>query len=442
MNEKIRNLLEIAVYVLPPIGALIKDDEGEELAKDVAAVVEAVIGHVAPEKQKKAVEDDPALQIRLRIEIEEAANRKAAEDNRALEVERSRILERERQRLAKEQNTHEEDLDKSRKELDSAEASRAYATKSAASESWWISGINPFLSIVIVLSFFFFLYLIAKNPIGEKVFVNSDDEVISVENVDIGADGTFRDAEGGLILQRVTGNNLEVFYIAFGALATAFVTVVGFHFGSSSGSKRKTQLQRLYGTRGTLSGVGAGQTGKSTSPSEKKLSLTSGTATVRETIVAATAGKVLGAKHPFEQFWNENLSHIEHFNWREVLEKGASKTGVGLNTDPPRELYQNVVPLVNALDRIRGEIGAPIQLTSVYRSPEYNRHVGGVSDSRHMQFDAADFRVLGGRSGDSGRWSQIAKRMRKKGVFRGGVGVYTTFVHIDTRGSNADWDRR
>jgi hypothetical protein len=29
--------------------------------------------------------------------------------------------------------------------------------------------------------------------------------------------------------------------------------------------------------------------------------------------------------------------------------------------------------------------------------------------------------------------------MRKEGVFKGGVGRYPGFTHIDTRGSNADW---
>lgn len=37
-------------------------------------------------------------------------------------------------------------------------------------------------------------------------------------------------------------NNSQVFNIALGALATAFATVIGFHFGSSAGSKQKDTL--------------------------------------------------------------------------------------------------------------------------------------------------------------------------------------------------------
>jgi len=32
-----------------------------------------------------------------------------------------------------------------------------------------------------------------------------------------------------------------------------------------------------------------------------------------------------------------------------------------------------------------------------------------------------------------------AKKMREEGLFRGGLGLYKTFIHLDTRGRNATW---
>lgn len=438
MSDTLQNLLDIAKNVLPPIGALIDDEKGEQLAKDVADIVEAVVGHLAPENQMKAVDEDPALRAALKIKIEEAANRRVAAENRAFESEHNDQMQVKRREIADEQYDHEKELGDFQKALENTEAARAHANKAAISERWWVSFVNPALSMIIVIAFFVLILLVALKPVGVEVYVNDTGDVIPLEDVRVAADGTHEDISGNRLNRRIIGNNLEIFYVAFGAMATAFVTVVGFHFGSSSGSKRKTKLQKLYGTRGTLSAGAAAPAGQGAASAASGANI-SGVVSSRLTVVKD--GEVANL-HPFERFWMENLSHIEHFNWRELLEKGASNTGVGLNTDPPPELYQNVVPLVNALDRIRKDLGAPVQLTSVYRNPAYNRHVGGAPSSRHMKFDAADFRVLGGGAGSSDRWSEVAKRLRRAGAFRGGIGVYSNFVHIDTRGQNADWDKR
>jgi uncharacterized protein YcbK (DUF882 family) len=90
------------------------------------------------------------------------------------------------------------------------------------------------------------------------------------------------------------------------------------------------------------------------------------------------------------------------------------------------------------LDRIRAEIGHPIVLTSVYRSPEYNATLKGAAKaSQHTQFRAADFMVPG--HGGAADWHKVAKKLRDGGLFSGGIGKYKTFVHVDTRGVNADW---
>ncbi|WP_417686384.1 D-Ala-D-Ala carboxypeptidase family metallohydrolase [Roseibium sp.] len=146
--------------------------------------------------------------------------------------------------------------------------------------------------------------------------------------------------------------------------------------------------------------------------------------------------------HPFQAFFQENLPDVRHFEWHEFLVRGGAHASNGLNTDPPPELWENILPLVRVLDSLREETGLPVVLTSVYRSPAYNKKIGGASRSQHMAFTAADFKVVGAAAGSTGDWAQKLNAMRAAGAFEGGIGVYRTFVHVDVRGTRADWDKR
>lgn len=133
---------------------------------------------------------------------------------------------------------------------------------------------------------------------------------------------------------------------------------------------------------------------------------------------------------------------LRHFSPDEFLVKGGShgnpdSAAFGLNTDPPRSLWENILPTARVLDELRARIGSPLTLSSVYRSPAYNRVIAGASQSQHMEFKACDF-VAHGR-GSPADWASMLRAMRQEGLFRGGIGIYPSFVHVDTRGSNADW---
>jgi hypothetical protein len=145
-------------------------------------------------------------------------------------------------------------------------------------------------------------------------------------------------------------------------------------------------------------------------------------------------------RESFENFFN--ALGMRHFRANEFLYLGDAhddqdSPALGLNCLPPPELWPNIVPTARVLDELRARLDAPVILNSVYRAPAYNTAIGGVHDSQHMAFRAADL-VVRSASAPSD-WAAVLKQMRTEGVFHGGIGVYNTFVHLDTRGTNADW---
>jgi hypothetical protein len=131
--------------------------------------------------------------------------------------------------------------------------------------------------------------------------------------------------------------------------------------------------------------------------------------------------------------------NLQYFNADELLFLGQSNESgkcAGKNHYPPRALWQNIRSTAGVLDRFRAELGSRVNLLSVFRSADYNACVGGEPNSVHMRFNAIDFRCASGSPED---WFARLDRFRTLGVFRGGLGLYQTFVHLDTRGDNATW---
>jgi lysozyme len=86
------------------------------------------------------------------------------------------------------------------------------------------------------------------------------------------------------------------------------------------------------------------------------------------------------------------------------------------------------------LDEARKRLGASIRITSAYRSPAYNKRIGGVSNSTHVRFNATDLVTAQPAS-----LYLVLLDLRREGMFKGGLGLYRSFVHLDTRGTNATW---
>lgn len=108
-------------------------------------------------------------------------------------------------------------------------------------------------------------------------------------------------------------------------------------------------------------------------------------------------------------------------------------------TPVPESMIDNISELADNLQKLRDYIQKPITITSAYRTPEYNRSIGGVEFSRHTMALAADLKV----SGVSPR--QLADAIEyliSEGIMKqGGLGRYKTFTHYDIRGTRARWGK-
>lgn len=90
--------------------------------------------------------------------------------------------------------------------------------------------------------------------------------------------------------------------------------------------------------------------------------------------------------------------------------------------------------LVHILQTIRGIAGASVNINSAYRTPSHNKAVGGVDNSRHMRGKAADIVVTGMTP------REVAELAEKIMPDWGGIGVYSTFTHIDLRPIKTRWN--
>lgn len=94
------------------------------------------------------------------------------------------------------------------------------------------------------------------------------------------------------------------------------------------------------------------------------------------------------------------------------------------------DLVAKLQALRDLLTAERGE-DTPVHINSGYRCETHNTAVNGAKTSKHMQGMAADIRVPGMEPKD------VAKAAESIGFL--GIGLYDTFVHVDTRTSKFFW---
>lgn len=89
--------------------------------------------------------------------------------------------------------------------------------------------------------------------------------------------------------------------------------------------------------------------------------------------------------------------------------------------------------LVEILQKIRDHFQKPITINSAYRTYNHNILVGGTSRSQHLKGTAADIVVTGVSP------EEIVKYAEYLMPTSGGIGLYSTFAHIDVRSNRARW---
>lgn len=90
--------------------------------------------------------------------------------------------------------------------------------------------------------------------------------------------------------------------------------------------------------------------------------------------------------------------------------------------------------LVVVLQKIRDHFGKPVNINSAYRNDAYNKKVGGADYSQHKYGMAADININGVSP------ATIAAYVETFMPNTGGIGIYSSFVHVDVREARARWN--
>lgn len=89
--------------------------------------------------------------------------------------------------------------------------------------------------------------------------------------------------------------------------------------------------------------------------------------------------------------------------------------------------------LVQVLQQIRAHFGKAVTINSAYRTVTKNKAVGGAAYSQHLYGTAADITIKGVSPKDVAAYAETLLPNT------GGIGIYSTFTHIDVRAVKSRW---
>lgn len=132
-----------------------------------------------------------------------------------------------------------------------------------------------------------------------------------------------------------------------------------------------------------------------------------------------------------------NSLKMNNITAQDVISAHAKKRGNCWNRLPPKKWWARMGYTLRVVDRISDMMDVPVkEIVSAYRSPKYNARCAGAKKRSWHQANVA----LDVKFETSARYvTQTARAVRKRGLFKGGVGSYSSFTHIDTRGTNVNW---
>jgi len=122
---------------------------------------------------------------------------------------------------------------------------------------------------------------------------------------------------------------------------------------------------------------------------------------------------------------------------RQVIDSHAKEHGGVWNCIPPKDYWPQIVPTLRVIDRIAAELNMPVkEIVSAYRCPAYNARCPGAKSSSYHQANVACDVVF---PVNASTVTSVTRNLRDQGLFKGGVGSYPGFTHVDTRGMNVNW---
>ena len=102
-------------------------------------------------------------------------------------------------------------------------------------------------------------------------------------------------------------------------------------------------------------------------------------------------------------------------------------------------ILRNIQELAKNLQVLRDEVKKPIKITSGFRDPSFNKKIGGATQSRHITGEAADLKIEGYTPKQVA--GIIEKLIASGKMKQGGLGIYSTWIHYDVRGTKARWTK-
>jgi uncharacterized protein YcbK (DUF882 family) len=102
-------------------------------------------------------------------------------------------------------------------------------------------------------------------------------------------------------------------------------------------------------------------------------------------------------------------------------------------------ILRNIQELAKNLQVLRDEVKKPIKITSGFRDPSFNKKIGGATQSRHITGQAADLKIEGYTPKQVA--AIIEKLIAAGKMKQGGLGIYSTWIHYDVRGTKARWTK-
>lgn len=172
----------------------------------------------------------------------------------------------------------------------------------------------------------------------------------------------------------------------------------------------------------------------SQNPSTHAASFTPAPATVEGLLPEEWAAKHASTANDYVRYLN--TLKLKAIDPKEVIAAHAKQRGNVWNTLPPKVWWPRMGYTLRVVDRIAREMNiSDVEVVSAYRCKEYNARCGGRRGSWHQANIALDVKFPVRAS----KVTSTARELRNLGLFKGGVGGYWNFTHIDVRGENVNW---